>query len=159
MYVKPFFPDDDATGESEGGSYWSTIYLQERAAENPSTSPVILRLLAACVYVSVRMGVANNPNASPDILLMLALDKSFEIRLLLAEKNIDRTVLNILVKDSQQAVSERAQKTLERIDSTIETTELPDWVPYSQSTKRNPQWVGTRTERTLHPSDQPPDSD
>jgi len=86
------------------------------SAENSSTPPDILGMLAESCDVKVRMAIADNGSALLETLMMLAQDESADLRYQLAENhNIHESVLKLLTEDSHPYVAHRAKKTLARL--------------------------------------------
>jgi hypothetical protein len=57
-----------------------TYFEKLALAENPSTHPETLTILAGYENDWIRYDVANNPNAPPETLAILACDKNYHVR-------------------------------------------------------------------------------
>src|ERR1700733_1698798 len=85
-------------------------------ANHPATSPIELHRLSQHNDVEVRMAVADNKNTHVITAMQLAWDDHPDLRYALAENHqIDSGVLDILAKDENPYVADRAQKTLTRL--------------------------------------------
>jgi hypothetical protein len=86
--------------------------------ENDSAGTCLLILLACHRSERIRAAVADNPRTPYLGLVRLALDESADIRFQVAENhNVPVTILKLLAEDENPYVSERALRTIERIET------------------------------------------
>jgi hypothetical protein len=98
--------------ESRGPHVASAHYT----AADSSTPADILHHLSTNCDVQVRIAVADNGNTQLHTHMQLALDEHPDLRYALAENhNIDATVLQVLIDDTNPYVAARAKRTLARL--------------------------------------------
>lgn len=91
--------------------------LLERIAEHPNASVALLRKLSCHPNHEIRCAVTENPSTLETIILALAADDHPDVRFRIAENhNTPGSALKLLVEDENPYVSERAKKTLRRIE-------------------------------------------
>ena len=89
-------------------------------AGQASTSAAVLHNLSKHNDVKVRTSVADNENTSANTSMQLAGDANADLRYALAENHqLDSRILDILAKDENPFVADRAQKTLLRLKQAI----------------------------------------
>jgi hypothetical protein len=89
-------------------------------ANHPATTPIVLHRLSQHKDVEVRMAVADHKNTHIITAMQLAWDDNPDLRFVLAENHqIDSGILDILAKDENPYVADRAQKTLLRLQQAI----------------------------------------
>ncbi len=94
-------------------------------ANHPATSAIVLDRLSQHDDLEVRVAVADNKNTHIDTVMQLAGDDSLDLRYALAENHqIDSGILNILARDENPYVANRAQKTLLRLHQAISGNDL-----------------------------------
>ena len=94
-------------------------------ANHPATAPIVLHRLSQHKDVGVRMAVADHRNTHIITAMQLAWDHSPDLRYALAENHqIDSGVLDILAKDENPYVADRAQKTLSRLNQETPSQKL-----------------------------------
>jgi hypothetical protein len=94
-------------------------------ANHPATEPIVLHRLSQHKDVEVRMAVADHKNTHIITAMQLAWDENPDLRYALAENHqIDSGILDILTKDENPYVADRAQKTLLRLQQ-VNTSETP----------------------------------
>ncbi len=89
-------------------------------ANHPTTSAIVLHRLSQHKDVEVRMAVADHKNTHVITTMQLAWDDNPDLRYAIAENHqIDNGILDILAKDENPYVADRAQKTLSRLKQAI----------------------------------------
>lgn len=90
--------------------------ILEKVAGNPSTPIDVLAELSEHYESRVKEAVIDNLNTPREILLNLAVDPDDDIRYYLAENhNLDGEVIQILMRDQNPFVADRAERTWSRI--------------------------------------------